>query len=581
MSNQRESEILKAMSAATIPEQKDLLVELNSIRAVASAAAAADREIDLGQATVNSHLSTIAGHGRATASSDWLSEVEAPGNSAEATRDMAVQAALWMSRTSAEVKADSQELQIQAEGMAHVAASAYENIPAATAAFMTEFARLATKEGLGAVATKKVASMPDGFVIGLARADAICTVTGDSIPKGMECYVRPVGHSDLEVVSRAGWFYQLEDAKWDAQQEGVHGSKQAGSSDPKVDLEQSGETGTTLQDVTVQNSPESLVEKDEFFGEASVAAKTAYQDWTNWDTFAVGNAVDNDEGMHLRALEIARSMDYSDAGRAITDMYEGSETAKYEADEFDRGLVNYSEIGRHFDDSDKEISSYASKSASINWHAHGERVGKSDALNGMTASAAEPLSAENVLSVFGSFVNATEAAMEQFEGGYFAGLNASKKTAAVSISWGTIESETDPSTGFTYDFLAGKINVTGDENLRQGLEVHIRNALGWEWTIQDVGSGSYPRVVAGSDASSLDDAKRQAEVAVQLYEKNINHTVGSKVVANGDGLDMAAPKVDTHTVADPGQEPDPAPLDDLTSNASKLAAFRSTIASNR
>lgn len=141
---ERETTILKAMAKATLTEQRELLAELNGIRAEKTARLAASRELDLANATVADHLTPIVSMGsRSTAKSDWLDDVPAltPG---DMSHDMIVEAAMFWRNTHAAVKADVPELVEQAKGRARVVASRFEGqAPAARRIFMEEIVRLA------------------------------------------------------------------------------------------------------------------------------------------------------------------------------------------------------------------------------------------------------------------------------------------------------------------------------------------------------------------------------------------------------------------------------------------------------
>lgn len=141
---QREAAILQAMGKATLPEQRQLLGELNAIRTERTAMVQASRDIDLANATISDHLTPVASLGaRSSAKSDWLAEVPTytPG---DLTHTMVAEASLFFRALHPAVKADAEELVIQSLGKARQVASQFERQSrVAVEAFMDEIVRLA------------------------------------------------------------------------------------------------------------------------------------------------------------------------------------------------------------------------------------------------------------------------------------------------------------------------------------------------------------------------------------------------------------------------------------------------------
>lgn len=141
---QREVAILQAMGKATLPEQRQLLAELNAIRTERTALHQAARQVDLANATIRDHLVPVASLGaRSSAKSDWLSEVPtyAPG---DLTHTMVAEASLFYRGLDPMVKADTEELVIQSLGKARQVAAQFESrAKVAIEAFMEEIVRLA------------------------------------------------------------------------------------------------------------------------------------------------------------------------------------------------------------------------------------------------------------------------------------------------------------------------------------------------------------------------------------------------------------------------------------------------------
>lgn len=115
-----EAQILTEMATASLADQRTLAQELDTLRTERTASARADREVDLADTVIRSHLTPVAVHTMHTAATDWFGEDEAHE---DPTLTMKTEATLWFQRTSAEVREDIEEFAIQAQGKATQLAS--------------------------------------------------------------------------------------------------------------------------------------------------------------------------------------------------------------------------------------------------------------------------------------------------------------------------------------------------------------------------------------------------------------------------------------------------------------------------
>ena len=134
---QREAALLQAMaSAPTLERQRELAHDLVTLRHDRTAAAQADRDLDLGSAVVRDTMTPVVTASRHTIATDWMGE-DTTVESDEITRTMAAAASRFFLATSADVKADAEEFEIQATGMATAVAGQYgEQAPVAVDAFV-------------------------------------------------------------------------------------------------------------------------------------------------------------------------------------------------------------------------------------------------------------------------------------------------------------------------------------------------------------------------------------------------------------------------------------------------------------
>ena len=111
----READILRAMASASLAEQRDLATELDALRRGVTARRQADRDTDLADTMVRSHLTPILTHASHTGATDWLDTEDRQG---DPTQAMKTEATLWFAKTSAALRGDLDEFALQAQGSA-------------------------------------------------------------------------------------------------------------------------------------------------------------------------------------------------------------------------------------------------------------------------------------------------------------------------------------------------------------------------------------------------------------------------------------------------------------------------------
>lgn len=144
---QKEAAILRAMaSAKSLKDQAALAEELQSLRAEHTATLREERDLQWADMVVEATLTPAWRGSQHTAASDWMDEV-APVDTETSHQAMMAEASVWFNRTSAEVRADQEEFEIQAQGMARRVAGKYgEGASAAAQAFIDYAAFLLQRE---------------------------------------------------------------------------------------------------------------------------------------------------------------------------------------------------------------------------------------------------------------------------------------------------------------------------------------------------------------------------------------------------------------------------------------------------
>lgn len=145
----REAALLDAMSKADLAEQQRLAADLDALRSERRAAKADAEALDLANAAWAAHLTPVATHVHHTASTDWLDGVEDHRRpSTDETHWAVAQASLWYQRLPEEVRADGEELAVQAQGKARVVTAGTVDKAGVKAAFLAQVAHHARRDPL-------------------------------------------------------------------------------------------------------------------------------------------------------------------------------------------------------------------------------------------------------------------------------------------------------------------------------------------------------------------------------------------------------------------------------------------------
>lgn len=147
MSAADEARLVQAIQkAATFAEQKDLIGELDALRAGRRLASMANRQVDLTETIVRETLTPRSVHSFHTAATDWIADVDTVPVE-QARREMMTEASLWYDRTSNGVRADVEEFVEQARGRARKLAGRYApNAEQAQESFLQYVAYLHSRE---------------------------------------------------------------------------------------------------------------------------------------------------------------------------------------------------------------------------------------------------------------------------------------------------------------------------------------------------------------------------------------------------------------------------------------------------
>ena len=123
MSITRGDLVAKISKAASFSEQAALVSQLDAFDQHRRAEAGRARELDLAAAVVKQTLMPVRVHEMHTAATDWIADFEP---SVDMSHHASIaEAAMWFGRTSSEVRADSEEFGVQAEGFMRREASRY------------------------------------------------------------------------------------------------------------------------------------------------------------------------------------------------------------------------------------------------------------------------------------------------------------------------------------------------------------------------------------------------------------------------------------------------------------------------
>lgn len=140
----RESQILAAMSKASLAEQRMLAQELESIRAARRTALRAGQEVALADAVIRDTLTPVVPRTPHTAATDWMGEIMPDHDSRDLHAKARAEATVWTKRVAAFVKEDREEFTEQATGFARKWASQFGfQATAAREAFLAQAMHLA------------------------------------------------------------------------------------------------------------------------------------------------------------------------------------------------------------------------------------------------------------------------------------------------------------------------------------------------------------------------------------------------------------------------------------------------------
>ena len=190
--NQREAAILEAMRTASLDEAEALRDELISLRQSRIAAAAQERELNLGASLVDVALTPVMVHGTSTASSDWLDRVEVAPSFESVRPTIVASATRWFRALSSHVVADIDEFEEQAANMAKREASAFgQTAPQAQRFYLAQVNAMrahAVEEGTAAPTPGQVE--PDQS--GEAASSLPTQITPTEAPEVFDNFIAPV-----------------------------------------------------------------------------------------------------------------------------------------------------------------------------------------------------------------------------------------------------------------------------------------------------------------------------------------------------------------------------------------------------
>lgn len=144
----READLIRAMSIASREEYRDLVLELEQVRSARTAAVNEASDIETADMIVRDHLtprvtSAYVDQGLHSEQTDWLDDIVDHTASRDISNEMAAEASAWFGRVSSEVKADRDEFVEQAQGMASVLGGRYgEQAQYARGAFLDHVGHL-------------------------------------------------------------------------------------------------------------------------------------------------------------------------------------------------------------------------------------------------------------------------------------------------------------------------------------------------------------------------------------------------------------------------------------------------------
>lgn len=155
------ADLMRAVAQAkTLSEQQRLLDQVRALDESGRRTASLDRELDFAADVVAHTLAPVRTHVMHTAATDWLAgEVEVPS---DFQHRAAAEAAAWFGRTSAAVRRDAEEFQIQAEGKARQISGQYGLQAQAAAQVFLDYAAFLRTQAASGLDQIQQTTAPDG-----------------------------------------------------------------------------------------------------------------------------------------------------------------------------------------------------------------------------------------------------------------------------------------------------------------------------------------------------------------------------------------------------------------------------------
>lgn len=155
------ADLMRAVAQAkTLSEQQRLLDQVRAMDEASRRTAALDRELDFAADVVAHTFAPVRTHVMHTAATDWLAgEVEVPR---DFQHRAAAEAAAWFGRTSAAVRADREEFQIQAEGKARQISGQFGLQAQAAAKVFLDYATFLRTQAASGLDQIQQTTAPDG-----------------------------------------------------------------------------------------------------------------------------------------------------------------------------------------------------------------------------------------------------------------------------------------------------------------------------------------------------------------------------------------------------------------------------------
>jgi hypothetical protein len=211
---QEETRLLRtAATASTLDEQRQAMVELETLRTEAMREDDEERALDITAARIDDTLIPGHVHELHTAATDWLLEIpEHTATRQDAEHALIAEAVLWYGRVDSVIKADGEEFAEQARNKArHVASQYGEHAESAAQAFLTEASRLLEQE-VRTGTLSHTAALMDVHDLGDPEGGMVSHDVPETPAETAEPQARPVHAPELESpkVDRPAWAHHLQ-----------------------------------------------------------------------------------------------------------------------------------------------------------------------------------------------------------------------------------------------------------------------------------------------------------------------------------------------------------------------------------